>query len=92
MSNLNRDRKPNSSAQVIYQFLGGAGLGSFIVAIFISYGSPQVLDLGQVGLAVGFVLLCGILSGIGGKKFIDVVMKGLDSTALQELFFHFALL
>jgi hypothetical protein len=76
------DSKPSSGSKVIYRFLGGIALGTFVVAVPISYGSPIDLSLVQVGIASTLILSCGLLSSVWGEKFVDLVMRVLNGTGL----------
>lgn len=80
MTAKDTDSKQASITKVIYRFLGGAALGAFLVAIPILYGSSIDLSLVQVGIASLLVISCGLLSGIWGEKFVDMVMRMLDGT------------
>ncbi len=66
--------------KTIYRGLGGTALGVFLVIIFASSGVSDFNSV-QVGVASGLILLCGVLSGIWGEKFIDIVMKTLNATS-----------
>ncbi len=79
-----RDTNPQqrSVTKVIYRFIGGAALGAFIVIIPISYGASTDLNLIQVGVASLLVISCGLLSSVWGEKFIDTVMRVLNSFTL----------
>jgi len=81
MTSENTDSKQASVTKVIYQFLGGATLGAFVVAIPILYGSSINLSLVQVGVASALVISCGLLSSLWGEKFVDIVMRVLDGTS-----------
>lgn len=78
METQKKDFKP--LIKTIYRGLGGTALGIFLVIIFASSGVSEFNSV-QVGVASGLILLCGVLSGIWGEKFIDIVMKTLNATS-----------
>jgi hypothetical protein len=72
--------KQHSVTKVIYRFLLGTFLSSaFVVIVSTSYGSIMDLSLVQVGALSVLVILCGLLSSIWGEKFIDAVMRMMES-------------
>jgi hypothetical protein len=81
MTSEDTNLKQRSSAKVIYRFFGGAVLGAFVVIIPISYGSSIDLNLVQIGIAFSLIISCGLLSSVWGDKFIDAVMRVLNSFA-----------
>ncbi|WP_414543212.1 hypothetical protein [Nostoc sp. CCY0012] len=82
MTSDKTDSKQRSFTKVIYRFLGGTALGTLIVLIPITYGTFNDWGLVQTGVALLLVILCGLLSIVWGEKFIDVVMRMLNSTGL----------
>ncbi|WP_414563618.1 MULTISPECIES: hypothetical protein [unclassified Anabaena] len=82
MTSDKTDSKQRSFTKVIYRFLGGTALGTLIVLIPITYGTFNDWGLVQAGVALLLVILCGLLSIVWGEKFIDVVMRMLNSTGL----------
>jgi hypothetical protein len=81
MTSEDTNIKQRSGAKVIYRFFGGAVLGAFVVIIPISYGSSIDLNLVQIGIAFSLIISCGLLSSVWGDKFIDAVMRVLNSFA-----------
>jgi hypothetical protein len=81
MTSEDTNLKQHSGAKVIYRFLGGAALGAFVVIIPISYGSSIDLNLVQISIAFSLIISCGLLSSVWGDKFIDAVMRVLNSFA-----------
>jgi len=79
MASRDTNLKQLSVTKVIYRFLGGAALGAFVVFIPISYGSYIDLSLVQMVIASLLVISCGLLSSVWGEKFIDTVMRVLNS-------------
>ena len=79
MSAEDPNPQPLSRAKPIYRFLGGTALGSFIVLIPISYGWPIDLTPVQIGIALVLAISCGVFSSLWGEKFIDAVMRTLNS-------------
>jgi ABC-type bacteriocin/lantibiotic exporter with double-glycine peptidase domain len=82
MTSDNTDSKQRSFLKVIYRFLGGATVGTLVLLIPVTYGTFNDLGLVQAGVALLLVILCGLLSIVWGEKFIDVVMRMLNSTGL----------
>ena len=82
MASEDLDSKQVSVTKVIYRFFGGAALGAFIITIPISYGSPINLSVFQVGIASALIVLCGLLSSIWGKRFVDIVMRVLNGIGI----------
>ncbi len=82
MNSNNTDSKKHSFSKVIYRFLGGATVGTLVLLIPVTYGTFNDLGLVQAGIGSLLVILCGLLSVVWGEKFIDVVMRMLNSTGL----------
>jgi hypothetical protein len=66
------------TSKVIYQFLGGAALGTFVIAVPFSYGASFHLNLMQIGIASGWIIFCGLLTSVWGEKFMDMVERMLN--------------
>jgi hypothetical protein len=64
----------------VYRFLGGAALGTFVIAVPFSYGSSFHLNLVQIAIASGWIIGCGLLTSVWGEKFIDMVARMLNGT------------
>jgi hypothetical protein len=81
MTSEDTNLKKRPVTKVIYQFLMGALLGAFVIIIIptYSYGSFADLNLVQVGFASLLVVSFGMLSSIWGEKFIDAVMRTIES-------------
>jgi DNA polymerase sigma len=69
------------STNVAYRFLGGAALGAFMVIIPYLLTSRE-LNLPHVGAALLLIASCGLLSSLWGKKFIEALMRSLESSGL----------
>lgn len=82
MTSDNTDSKQRLFTKAIYRFLGGATIGTLVVLIPITYGTFDDLGLVQAGVASLLIMLCGLLSIVWGKKFIDVVTRTLNDTGL----------
>ncbi|MBU7583406.1 MAG: hypothetical protein KAF91_10945 [Nostoc sp. TH1S01] len=82
MSSDNTNSNQRSLTKVIYRFLGGAVLATLVLLIPITYGTFNDFGLVQAGVASLLVIFCELLSIVWGEKFIDVVMRMLNSTGL----------
>ncbi|MBD2038637.1 hypothetical protein H6F76_27160 [Leptolyngbya sp. FACHB-321] len=69
------------STNVAYRFLGGAALGTFMVLIpyLLTF---RELNLSHAGAALVLIASCGLLSSLWGKKFIEALMRLLESSGL----------
>jgi hypothetical protein len=79
MSAEDPNLKPRSAAKPIYRFLGGTALGTLIVLIPISAGWPIDLTPVQISIALLLAISCGAFSSLWGEKFINAVMRSLES-------------
>lgn len=79
MNSEDPNLKPRAGAKPIYRFLGGTALGTSIVLIPISASWPIDLTPVQIGIALSLALSCGVFSSLWGEKFIDAVMRLLES-------------
>lgn len=79
MSVEDTDLKKHSVTKIAYRFLGGVAIGAFIAIVPILYCSPTDLNLAQIIIALLLVILSGLLSSMWGEKFINAVMRVLDS-------------
>ena len=80
MTSEDSDLKKQST-DVAYRFLGGAVLGAFMVLIPYFLTSRE-LNLLDVGAALLLISSCGLLSSLWGKKFIEALMRSLESSGL----------
>ncbi len=71
----------HSAANVVYRFLGGAALGTFMVLIPYLLSSIE-LNLLNIGIAILLVVSCGLLSTLFGNKFIEALIRSLESSSL----------
>ena len=71
----------HSAANVVYRFLGGAALGTFMVFIPYLFSSIE-LNLLNIGIAILLVVSCGLLSTLFGNKFIKALIRSLESSSL----------
>jgi hypothetical protein len=74
MASEDTDLKQRSSRIPVYRFLGGVAFGAALILVPISYGASVDWNLFQIGLAVGVLLFCGVLSSVWGEKFMASVM------------------
>ncbi|NES23558.1 MAG: hypothetical protein F6K41_32730 [Symploca sp. SIO3E6] len=81
MDSQDTDIKKQSGASVVYLFIGGAGIATFVI-LYISSFSPVEVDLLRIGIASLVVIFSGLLSSILGRKFIDALMDSLGSSGL----------
>ena len=80
MTSENSDLRKQST-NVAYRFLGGAALGTFMVLVPYFLTSRE-LNLLDVGAALLLIASCGLLSSLWGKKFIEALMRSLESSGL----------
>lgn len=69
MASEQTDQKKPSADNVVYRFLGGAALGTFMVVIPYLLSSIE-LNLQNIGIATLLVVSYGLLSSLFGKRFI----------------------
>ncbi|MBW4649926.1 MAG: TIGR02186 family protein [Kastovskya adunca ATA6-11-RM4] len=81
MASEDTDLKKHSAAKVVYRFLGGAALGTFMVLIPYLLSSTE-LNLLNIGIAALLVVSCGLLSSLLGKRFIEALIRSLESSGL----------
>lgn len=81
MASEETDLKQHSIANVIYRFLGGAALGVFMVLIPFLLSSVELNWL-TVGVASLLVALCGVLASLFGTRFINALVRSLESSGL----------
>jgi hypothetical protein len=81
MASEETDLKKDSAANVVYRFLGGAALGTFMVVIPYLL-SKRELNLLNIGIATLLVVSCGLLSSLWGKRFIAALIRSLESSGL----------
>ena len=81
MASEETELKKHSAANVVYRFLGGAALGTFMVVIPYFLSSIE-LNFLNIGIATLLVVLCGLLSSWIGKRFIAVLIRSLESSGL----------
>jgi hypothetical protein len=81
MASEETELKKHSAANVVYRFLGGAALGTFMVVIPYFLSSIE-LNFLNIGIATLLVVLCGLLSSWFGKRFIAVLIRSLESSGL----------
>ncbi len=81
MASEDTELKQHSAANVVYRFVGGAALGAFMVLIPYLLSSIE-LNLLNIGIATLLVVSCGLLSSLLGKRFIEALMRSLESSGL----------
>ena len=82
MTETESDPQKPSNNQLIFRFIGGAALGTFVVVIFIANASPIAWNVMQVSVACLLILSGAILSSLWGDKFIDTVTRALNAVSL----------
>ncbi len=82
MTSDNTDSNQRSWITVVHRFLGGAVLAILVLLIPITYGEFKNVGRVQVDVAFALMISCGLLSILLGEKFIDTVMRVLNSTGL----------
>jgi hypothetical protein len=75
------DLKHHSAANFAYRFLGGSALGIFMVLIPFLLSSVE-LNLINIGVASLLVVSCGVLSSLFGTRFINALIRSLESSGL----------
>ncbi|MBE9068008.1 hypothetical protein IQ260_15260 [Leptolyngbya cf. ectocarpi LEGE 11479] len=78
MTSQNNSSAPRSLKDIVYQFLLGAVLGlivSLIPWVLIEPG----LTVWNLAVTSIIILLCGILSALLGKQFLNSLMRFLES-------------
>ncbi len=77
MTSEDPDRPQSSVANVVYRFLGGASLGALLV--FIPYSLSTIeLNLLNITIALLLGILCGLLSIVLGKRFMEALIRSLE--------------
>lgn len=81
MASEDIELEKHSATNIVYRFLGGAALGTFMVSIPYLLSSIE-LNLFNIGIAILLIVLCGLLSTLLGNKFIEVLIRLLESSGL----------
>lgn len=81
MASEDTDLKQHSAANFVYRFLGGSALGLFMVIIPFLLSSVE-LNLLTIGAASLLVVSCGLLSSLLGTRFINALIRSLESSGL----------
>ncbi len=81
MASEDIELEKHSAANVVYRFVGGAALGTFMVLIPYLLSSIE-LNLLNIGIAILLVVSCGLLSILFGNKFIAALIRSLESSSL----------
>ena len=81
MASEDIELEKHSAANVVYRFLVGAALGTFMVIIPYLLSFIE-LNLLNIGIATLVVVLCGLLSILWGKKFIKALIRSLEASGL----------
>jgi hypothetical protein len=82
MSSEDKQTQGISIFQVVLQAMVGVGGAIFFVLILLNYAwqSPDGVNTWQIGISIIFIIVSGFLSMVWGDKFLDALVKLLNSS------------